>query len=114
MRNGLQNCRKSDYIISPSKNITWIINVLNGHALQSLRPVLVSMYIYDSAHTTHEMDSNTQQALLKDDGQVLLGPILLTWFLIPAWISNHICHRVWVEIICPFPNFKGAAVVDWE
>ena len=30
--------------------------------------------------------------------------------LIPAWISNHIHHKVWDEITHPFPNFDVTAV----
>ena len=33
---------------------------------------------------------------------------------IPAWISNHIHHKVWDEITYPFPNFNGTTVEVWE
>ena len=35
--------------------------------------------------------------------------------LIPAWLSNHIYHKVWDEITYPFSNFDGAAmeVCEW-
>ena len=39
--------------------------------------------------------------------------LLLKW-IIPAWISNHICHNVWDEITYPFPNFNSVAVEVWE
>ena len=31
-----------------------------------------------------------------------------------AWISNYIHHRMWDEIIFPFPNFNGCTVEVWE
>ena len=34
--------------------------------------------------------------------------------LISSWISNYIQHKVWGEIIYPFPNFNSAAVEVWE
>ena len=34
--------------------------------------------------------------------------------LIPAWISNHMCSKVWDEITDPFPNFTGGTIKVWE
>ena len=34
-------------------------------------------------------------------------------YVITAWITNHIHHKGWDEIIYPFPNFNGAIHV-WE
>ena len=34
-------------------------------------------------------------------------PLLLSWFNIPAWISNHIPTKIWDEITYPIPNFNG-------
>ena len=45
----------------------------------------------------------------------VLGPFCGPFYkhgltLIPAWISNHIHHKVWDEITYPFLNFNGATV----
>ena len=40
---------------------------------------------------------------------VLMGPLLLTWTLIPTWMSNCIRCKVWDEITYPFPNLNGTA-----
>ena len=35
--------------------------------------------------------------------------------LIPAWISNHMPSKQWIEIIYPFSNFNGAIVeISWR
>ena len=39
-----------------------------------------------------------------------LGPLLLTWFNFPAWISNHTSCKLWDEITYPFLNFNSATV----
>ena len=36
------------------------------------------------------------------------------FFLISAWISNHMHDKVWDEITSPFPNFNGVTVEVWE
>ena len=41
------------------------------------------------------------------------GPLLLTW-INPAWISNHMPHKVCDEIAYPLPNFNGATVKVWK
>ena len=33
---------------------------------------------------------------------------------IPAWMSNYIHYKVWVEITYAFPNFNGCTVEVWE
>ena len=33
---------------------------------------------------------------------------------IPAWIRDYIHHKVWNEVIYPFPNFNGCTVEVWE
>ena len=45
-----------------------------------------------------------------------LVPPILTWinFIIPAWISNYIRCKVWIEITYPLPNFNSAATKVWE
>ena len=41
-------------------------------------------------------------------------PLVLTWInFVPAWISNHMPSRVWVNYIS-IPNFNGATVEVWE
>ena len=32
----------------------------------------------------------------------------------PAWKSNYIHYEMWVEMIYPLPNFKGATLEIWE
>ena len=34
--------------------------------------------------------------------------------LIPERISNHMLSKLWDEIILPFPNLNGAALIVWE
>ena len=34
--------------------------------------------------------------------------------LIPVWMSNYICCKMFNDITYPFPNFSGATVEDWE
>ena len=34
--------------------------------------------------------------------------------LIPAWMSNHMSSKMWVEITYLLPNFNGASVEVWE
>ena len=34
--------------------------------------------------------------------------------LIPAWTDYYIHHKVWDEIIYPFPNVNGDTVEVWE
>ena len=40
--------------------------------------------------------------------RVILGPLILTWIVILAWISNHIPSKVYDEIIYTFRNVNGA------
>ena len=45
------------------------------------------------------------------------GPAIITLYpgpLILAWINNYFHHKMWVEIIYPFPNLSGAAAEVWE
>ena len=42
------------------------------------------------------------------------APFFLGLISIPAWISNYIHYKVWVEITYPFPNFNGWTVEVWE
>ena len=34
--------------------------------------------------------------------------------LVPAWISKCTHHKMWDEIIYPFPNFNGFTIEVWE
>ena len=43
------------------------------------------------------------------------GPFVITWInLIPAWITNHMPHKVWGGITYSFPNFNSLTVKVWE
>ena len=33
---------------------------------------------------------------------------------IPAWVSNRMSSRVWVEVIYPFPNINGCTISVWK
>ena len=42
-------------------------------------------------------------------------PQLLTWIdFNPSISNNYIHYKVWDEITCPFSNFHGVAIEDWE
>ena len=85
-----------------------MVTVASGTALQAadisasdLQDTYIYIYIYIYIYMT------------SDDSWHLCGqwPLLLAWFtLIPAWISNHVHHKLWDEINYPFINFNGCTV----
>ena len=76
-----------------------------------------SLYKQHNSHRRNIGKMDSERHIRSVSPLFVLWPLLITLALltlIPALISNHTHYKMWDEITCLFPNFKGCNVEVWE
>ena len=91
--------------------------LISQHWLIQMHACYIPVCIHKAVHVNKIYQSTMQILICQHFASIawLMGPVLLTWFNLNTSMNKyHIPSNVSYEIMYPFPNFNGCAVVVWE